>query len=387
METGGRLPMETGIGYLWRQEVGYLWRQEVGYLWRQEMAVETIQVGLQIAVGADPASILPAWEYMTHFGKRERNKDIAKSVGGEKAEGAASASTRERDERREGEREDARDASEREGSERRCETKEREEKRGKQKNESEREREGERSRAGAERGRESEREGERERESKRGRRAKEGKTRGGEESPKPVVDFIPESDRRKAAFGEGFHSLARHRTDDQFYAVCEKHIMSERNVLLKNIKHPFLVGLHYSFQTADKLYFVLDYIKRRRGALGLCKRKKLRGNSKTEQPRQHSVEHQSLRFLQPNTAEYQKNHSFFSPINWEDLTAKKLTPPFNPNVTGPNDLRHFDPEFTDEPVPSSIGCSPDSSLITASIKDAAEAFLGFSYAPSMDSYL
>lgn len=36
--------------------------------------------------------------------------------------------------------------------------------------------------------------------------------------------------------------------------------MSERNVLLKNVKHPFLVGLHYSFQTAGKLYFVLDYI-------------------------------------------------------------------------------------------------------------------------------
>jgi serine/threonine protein kinase len=36
--------------------------------------------------------------------------------------------------------------------------------------------------------------------------------------------------------------------------------MSERNVLLKNIIHPFLVGLHYSFQTQDKLYFVLDYV-------------------------------------------------------------------------------------------------------------------------------
>ena len=36
--------------------------------------------------------------------------------------------------------------------------------------------------------------------------------------------------------------------------------MSERNVLVKNIKHPFLVGLHYSFQTKDKLYFVLDYL-------------------------------------------------------------------------------------------------------------------------------
>lgn len=36
--------------------------------------------------------------------------------------------------------------------------------------------------------------------------------------------------------------------------------MAERSVLMKNIKHPFLVGLHYSFQTTDKLYFVLDYV-------------------------------------------------------------------------------------------------------------------------------
>nr|XP_061806148.1 serine/threonine-protein kinase Sgk1-like isoform X3 [Nerophis lumbriciformis] len=82
-----------------------------------------------------------------------------------------------------------------------------------------------------------------------------------------------------------------------------------------------------------------------------------------------------------------RNHMFFSPINWDELNAKKITPPFNPNVTGPNDLRHFDPEFTDEPVPNSIGCSPDSALVTSSIKEAAEAFVGFSYAPSMDSYL
>lgn len=39
-----------------------------------------------------------------------------------------------------------------------------------------------------------------------------------------------------------------------------RHIMSERNVLLKNLEHPFLVGLKFSFQTFDNLYFVLDYI-------------------------------------------------------------------------------------------------------------------------------
>ena len=36
--------------------------------------------------------------------------------------------------------------------------------------------------------------------------------------------------------------------------------MSERNVLVVNVSHPFLVGLQYSFQTRHKLYFVLDYV-------------------------------------------------------------------------------------------------------------------------------
>ncbi|XP_023808626.1 serine/threonine-protein kinase Sgk1 isoform X1 [Oryzias latipes] len=326
----------------------------------------------------------------------------------------------------------------------------------------------------------------------------------------------------KGSFGKVL--LARHRTDDQFYAVKvlqkkailkkkeEKHIMSERNVLLKNVKHPFLVGLHYSFQTADKLYFVLDYInggelfyhlQRERCFLeprarfyaaeiasalgylhslnivyrdlkpenilldsqghiiltdfGLCKENiEPNGTTSTfcgtpeylapevlhKQPYDRTVDwwclgavlYEMLYGLPPfysrNTAEMYdnilnkplqlkpnisnsarnllegllqkdrtkrlgctndfieiKNHVFFSPINWDELNAKKITPPFNPNVTGPNDLRHFDPEFTDEPVSSSIGCSPDSALFTASIKEAAEAFVGFSYAPSMDSYL
>uniref|UniRef100_A0A915PHI1 Protein kinase domain-containing protein n=1 Tax=Meloidogyne floridensis TaxID=298350 RepID=A0A915PHI1_9BILA len=39
-----------------------------------------------------------------------------------------------------------------------------------------------------------------------------------------------------------------------------KHVMAEKNVFLKNINHPFLVSLHYSFQTKNKLYFVLDFL-------------------------------------------------------------------------------------------------------------------------------
>lgn len=66
--------------------------------------------------------------------------------------------------------------------------------------------------------------------------------------------------------------LAKHKAEGRLYAVKvlnkaliirkreTDHIMCERNVLLKNVRHPFLIGLHYSFQTPDKLYFVLDYV-------------------------------------------------------------------------------------------------------------------------------
>lgn len=35
--------------------------------------------------------------------------------------------------------------------------------------------------------------------------------------------------------------------------------MCERNVLLKTLNHPFLVRLHFSFQTKERLCLVLDY--------------------------------------------------------------------------------------------------------------------------------
>jgi len=37
------------------------------------------------------------------------------------------------------------------------------------------------------------------------------------------------------------------------------HTKSEKSILMK-LEHPFLVKLHYSFQTPDKLFFVMDYI-------------------------------------------------------------------------------------------------------------------------------
>lgn len=38
-----------------------------------------------------------------------------------------------------------------------------------------------------------------------------------------------------------------------------EHTLAEKNILMK-LHHPFLVNMHYSFQTDDKLYFILDYV-------------------------------------------------------------------------------------------------------------------------------
>lgn len=35
--------------------------------------------------------------------------------------------------------------------------------------------------------------------------------------------------------------------------------MCEHNVLVKTLNHPFLVRLHFSFQTKERLCLVLDY--------------------------------------------------------------------------------------------------------------------------------
>ena len=73
--------------------------------------------------------------------------------------------------------------------------------------------------------------------------------------------------------------LAQHKTDSKVYAikviskatVRQKsgkksnphdfdHIMTERNVLIRSVRHPFLIGLKWAFQTREKLYFVTDYV-------------------------------------------------------------------------------------------------------------------------------
>jgi len=73
----------------------------------------------------------------------------------------------------------------------------------------------------------------------------------------------------KGSFGKVMQ--VRKKDDGKIYAMKvldKKHILSHNEVehtlaekhILQQIHHPFLVNLNFSFQTEDKLYFILDYI-------------------------------------------------------------------------------------------------------------------------------
>ncbi|CAG9323380.1 unnamed protein product [Blepharisma stoltei] len=81
-------------------------------------------------------------------------------------------------------------------------------------------------------------------------------------------DFLVLEQLGKGSFGEVF--LVQMKSTCKFYAMkvlkkqkvitqnLIRYVMTERNVLTY-IKHPFIVGLNYAFQTASKLFLVLDY--------------------------------------------------------------------------------------------------------------------------------
>lgn len=285
--------------------------------------------------------------------------------------------------------------------------------------------------------------------------------------------------------------LARHRKEGGYYAVKvldkqmiiknkeERRVMVERSVLLKGLKHPFLVGLHFSFQTPKMLYFVLDFVNggelfyhlQREGSFpesraafyaaevaaalgylhslsivyrdlkpenilldseghvmltdfGLCKEgvavggithtfcgtpEYLAPEVLLGQPYSPAVDwwglgavlfemlsglppfysrsrlemlenilysplrlpsglskgaHSLLKGLlerdvskrlgQRLDIEELKEHRFFASINWDDLVARKVRPPFIPKVTGPCDVCYIAPAFTLQPVPASV---------------------------------
>ena len=46
-------------------------------------------------------------------------------------------------------------------------------------------------------------------------------------------------------------------------------------------------------------------------------------------------------------------HSWFSNVNWEEILAKKVRPPFVPKLSSTEDLRYIDHIFTDEVIEES----------------------------------
>ncbi|KAI8639933.1 kinase-like domain-containing protein [Parasitella parasitica] len=67
-----------------------------------------------------------------------------------------------------------------------------------------------------------------------------------------------------------------------------------------------------------------------------------------------------------------KNHPFFAGVNWEDMLAKQVQPPFLPTVNGRADTSNFDEEFTRE-IPI---LTPVNAMLTASEQ---QEFTNFSY--------
>uniref|UniRef100_S4PSA8 Akt1 n=1 Tax=Pararge aegeria TaxID=116150 RepID=S4PSA8_9NEOP len=67
-------------------------------------------------------------------------------------------------------------------------------------------------------------------------------------------------------------------------------------------------------------------------------------------------------------------HAFFAAVCWPDLLAKKVAPPFKPQVDSDTDTRYFDSEFTGESVELT---PPDSDAGLARIQE--EHFPQFSY--------
>jgi Protein kinase C terminal domain len=48
----------------------------------------------------------------------------------------------------------------------------------------------------------------------------------------------------------------------------------------------------------------------------------------------------------PTDAQEIMSHAFFKNINWEDVYAKRIPPPFKPTVKNDKDTSNFDQEFT-----------------------------------------
>ncbi|GFQ92200.1 hypothetical protein TNCT_107221 [Trichonephila clavata] len=79
---------------------------------------------------------------------------------------------------------------------------------------------------------------------------------------------------------------------------------------------------------------------------------------------------------QQNDAEPIKKHQFFEGINWDDLLAKKVVPPYVPQLTSNEDVCYFDSKYTSQ---LALDSSDDSTL------SSNDPFEGFSYEASLSA--
>uniref|UniRef100_A0A672HX86 non-specific serine/threonine protein kinase n=1 Tax=Salarias fasciatus TaxID=181472 RepID=A0A672HX86_SALFA len=83
----------------------------------------------------------------------------------------------------------------------------------------------------------------------------------------------------------------------------------------------------------------------------------------------------------PDDAKEVMSHKFFTSINWQDVTDKKLIPPFKPQVTSETDTRYFDDEFTAQSITITPPDKYDS--LDAEDSDQRTHFPQFSYSASI----
>jgi ribosomal protein S6 kinase alpha-5 len=87
---------------------------------------------------------------------------------------------------------------------------------------------------------------------------------------------------------------------------------------------------------------------------------------------------QPSRRLGANGADEVKHHPFFDSIVWPDLLAKRMPPPFRPNISNELDTNNFSDEFTKQTPFDSPA------LIPPTATNSENLFRGYSYvAPSI----
>ena len=74
-----------------------------------------------------------------------------------------------------------------------------------------------------------------------------------------------------------------------------------------------------------------------------------------------------------------KSHPFFAEIDWDNLLAKKIKPPFIPKLKNISDVKYIDKEFTSLPVKDSDNSANES------LNPEEDPYGGFSYDPNKNN--